>query len=99
MIRLLSNSTQAHANSMGKMTERLVSYFYRDRIVRFKETEQQHATRQKCPPINTDLTVDVCSSVQQHLHHGLVPTDACIHERGHALKSNQKHLSPTEHMP
>lgn len=35
------------------------------------------------------LTVDVGASVQQHLDHGLVPTHAGVHERGHPLWEKQ----------
>lgn len=35
--------------------------------------------------VNTDLTVDVGSGVEQHLDHGLVAADAGVHERGHSL--------------
>lgn len=35
------------------------------------------------------LTVDVGACVQQHLDHGLIPTHAGIHERGHPLQREQ----------
>lgn len=35
------------------------------------------------------LTVDVGARIQQHLDHGLVPTHAGIHERGHPLWREQ----------
>lgn len=35
------------------------------------------------------LTVDVGAGVQKHLDHGLVPTHAGVHERGHSLWTEQ----------
>lgn len=39
--------------------------------------------------IGTDLTVNISSSVQQHLYHGLVSTDTSIHQRGHPLHKHR----------
>jgi hypothetical protein len=37
--------------------------------------------------IGTDLTVDISSSIQKHLDHGLVSTDTRVHQRGHPLEN------------
>lgn len=40
------------------------------------------------------LTVDVSAGVQKHLHHGLVPARAGVHEGGHSLWKEQAEQEP-----
>lgn len=39
-----------------------------------------------CSPLHPHLHIQVSSGIQQHLNHRLVPTDAGVHQRGHALR-------------
>lgn len=39
-----------------------------------------------CSPPHPHLHIQVSSGIQQHLHHRLVPTDAGVHQGGHALR-------------
>lgn len=39
-----------------------------------------------CSPPHPHLHIQVSSGIQQHLHHCLVPTDAGVHQGGHALR-------------
>lgn len=39
-----------------------------------------------CSPLHPHLHIQVSSGIQQHLNHRLVPTDAGVHQGGHALR-------------
>lgn len=39
-----------------------------------------------CSRLHPHLHIQVSSGIQQHLNHRLVPTDAGIHQGGHALR-------------